>query len=153
MRESPIHPVGLAAARRLAALHARCFTPSWTARDITGLLKGRGVGALLAGEPEHPTADRGLALYRAVADEAEILTICVVPAARRTGAGRALLTAVETRCREAGAATLFLEVAVSNAAARALYHGAGYVEIARRAAYYERDDGVREDALVLRRNL
>lgn len=46
---------------------------------------------------------------------------------------------------EAGAARIFLEVSVENAAARRLYARAGYTQIGRRKAYYA--DGT--DALVL----
>jgi ribosomal-protein-alanine N-acetyltransferase len=51
--------------------------------------------------------------------------------------------------RAAGAAAMFLEVAESNAAARALYGGLGFAPVGRRPRYYENG----EDALVLRRAL
>ena len=149
----PIHEVGVAAARRLATLHARCFDVGWNHEEIGGLVKGAGVCALLAGTPERPEEDRGLALSRTIGDEAGILTICVVPEARREGVGHRLLGAAEAVCSARGACRLFLEVALDNRPARALYGGAGYEEIARRRDYYEKADGGREDAVVMRKAL
>ena len=88
----------------------------------------------------------GFALGRAVADEAEVLTLAVNPEARRTGLGRALMQAVAEEARRRGAVELFLEVAAANAPARALYAALGAVQAGRRRAYYP--DG--DDALVLR---
>lgn len=86
-------------------------------------------------------------LARRAADQAEILALAVVPSARRAGRARALLAAAEARAKENGVRELFLEVAASNAAARALYAAAGYREAGRRRRYYR--DG--DDALVLRK--
>ena len=51
--------------------------------------------------------------------------------------------------REQAARTMVLEVAIGNAAARALYERAGFVEAGRRPRYYA-DGG---DALILRARL
>jgi ribosomal-protein-alanine N-acetyltransferase len=73
----------------------------------------------------------------------------VTGAARRRGLGRALLDAAIVEARARGARTMFLEVAAGNAAGRALYAGAGFVESGRRVRYYA--DG--DDALLLSRPL
>jgi len=91
----------------------------------------------------------GMVLARVAADEAEILALAVVPAARRQGLGAALLAAAEARAAGHGAGTMYLEVAERNAAARALYAHAGYAFAGRRRGYY-RDGG---DALVLKKRL
>ncbi|MGF1552403.1 MAG: GNAT family N-acetyltransferase [Paracoccaceae bacterium] len=93
---------------------------------------------------------RALALARVAADEAEILDLGVVAEHRRAGLGRALLGTVLEAVRHRGAARLFLEVAADNAAARALYAGAGFAEIGTRRRYYTRPGGA-VDALVLAR--
>ncbi len=87
----------------------------------------------------------GLVLARVAADEAELLTIGVLPQARRRGVGLALLRAAGGEAARLGATRLFLEVATRNAPARALYAQAGLVEVGRRRRYYP--DG--DDALVL----
>ena len=127
----------------LARLHAACFTVPrpWTAEEFAQVLAGPGVA--LVPRPE------GFALGRIAAGEAELLTLAVDPARRRRGAGRALLAAFEARARAEGAAEAALEVAEGNAAARALYAGAGWREAGRRPGYYA--DG--QDALVLRKAL
>ena len=51
-----------------------------------------------------------------------------------------------------GAHAAVLEVAVDNAAARALYHQVGFAEVGRREAYYRRPGGVRVDACLLRQS-
>jgi [ribosomal protein S18]-alanine N-acetyltransferase len=91
----------------------------------------------------------GFVLARAAAGEAEILTLAVVPAARRQGVGSALLAGAMAAACARGAAEMFLEVAASNAAAHALYAGLGFTEVGRRPRYYA--DGA--DAFVLRRTL
>ena len=129
----------------LAALHAEAFGSPWDARAFTNLLAQPGV--LLGVEAD------GFILIRVVLDEAEILTLAVRPDARRQGLGRRLVERACVAAEDAGAASLFLEVAEDNAAARALYARAGFVEIGRRKAYYPGPDGRRIDALALRRDL
>jgi len=127
-------------AATLAAIHAACFPPAerWN-ENVMGLQLGLlgGFGLL------HPAG--GFVLARMAADQAEILTIAVQPAAQRTGLGRLLLRAVMAEAHARGAKKLFLEVAPENAAARALYAGFGFIQVGHRAHYYP-DGG---DALVL----
>jgi ribosomal-protein-alanine N-acetyltransferase len=85
--------------------------------------------------------------------DAEILTVAVSPSRRRKGVGRALLDGAIAQCRADGAGRMFLEVAASNAAARALYRSLGFFETGRRKGYYHRAGSPAEDALVLGRTL
>jgi ribosomal-protein-alanine N-acetyltransferase len=90
---------------------------------------------------------------RAIAGEAEVLTLAVEPAHRRRGAARALLRGALAQATAAGAEQAFLEVAADNAAALALYREEGFEEAGRRAGYYQRPGARAVDALVLRRSL
>jgi ribosomal-protein-alanine N-acetyltransferase len=92
----------------------------------------------------------GWAGIRVIGDTAEILTIGVVPVARRHGVAVALLTRLLDEARRRGAAEAFLEVRVDNVAAQALYLREGFADIGRRRGYY---DGGRVDAVVMRREL
>jgi ribosomal-protein-alanine N-acetyltransferase len=91
----------------------------------------------------------GMILIRVTEDEAEVLTLAVAPEARRQGVAGALLAAAMAAARAQAARTMVLEVAIGNAAARALYERAGFVEAGRRPRYYA-DGG---DALILRARL
>src|SRR5512143_561721 len=115
-------PLGALDLDRAAALHAESFAAlgerAWTRQDLAELLASPGVaGMLLAVDG----GDAGFALWRVVADEAELLTIAVRPIHRRQGAGRRLLMAAIDHVRGAGAQSLYLEVGTDNPAARHLY--------------------------------
>lgn len=140
-----VRPAGPERAVDLAAAHALAFEDGWSARAVTDLLGSPGVLAL--------EDDGGFILIRVVAGEAEVLTLAVVPEARRRGLGRALLRAAMAAAADAGATTLFLEVAADNAAAVTLYETEGFVRAGLRAGYYARAGAPGQDALVLRRAL
>ena len=129
-------------AAELAALHAACFTNAWSEREFRSLLQSEGVAALVLRADGEA---RGFVVVRQAVDEAEILTIGIVPHARVSGRGREMLDAAETLLAGCGVARVFLEVAVTNTAARRLYERAAYSQIGLRKAYYA-DGG---DALVL----
>jgi [ribosomal protein S18]-alanine N-acetyltransferase len=125
----------------MAEIHAASFSPreAWAEDAFALQLVMPGVFGLI-----HPRG--GLLLARLTMDEAEVLTLAVAPAARRHGIARALLSAAMATAKQQDASTMFLEVAVGNAAAQALYRQAGFVEAGRRPRYYA-DGG---DALILR---
>jgi ribosomal-protein-alanine N-acetyltransferase len=136
--------VGKDAAGTLAALHQKSFPPpeAWGVVALTRLLDMQGAFALAL-------PGRGFVLARAAGGEAEIITLAVVPEARRRGDGSALLAAALAGAAARGAAEIFLEVAETNEAARGLYAAAGFEQVGKRRRYYS--DG--SDALVLRRSL
>jgi len=131
----------------LAALHTACFTVPrpWTAGEF-GELLARPDTFLL---PE-PT---GFLLGRALAGEAELLTLAVAPEARRHGIGVRLVAQFLTEAAARGAETAFLEVAEDNLAARALYERTGFTQAGRRRGYYRHPNGTTTDALVMTRAL
>lgn len=132
----------------LAAIHAACFTDAprpWSADEIAALAAAPG-GFLI----EQPG---GFVLGRALAGEAELLTIAVAPEARRQGLGATLLAEFTAAAAARGAETAYLEVAADNAAAIALYLGAGWNEAGRRRGYYRPHGRPPIDALVLARGL
>lgn len=94
----------------------------------------------------------GYGVLSAAAGEAHILNLCIDPAQRRRGLGRALLTYLLTDAGAAGAQTMLLEVRVSNAAGIALYEQLGFKRIGMRKGYYPARDG-REDAIMLEREI
>ena len=135
----------VAAEARLAEVHAAAFSAPWDAAAFEALLDQPGVFCI--------EEQDGFILIRAVADEAEILTLAVRPSARRQGLGARLVREGAIAAASRGATRLFLEVADDNAAALALYARAGFIEAGRRPGYYSRPDGGRQDALILALNL
>lgn len=125
----------------LARLHALCFEDAWTAKALEDLLKKPGTSAF--------SATDGFILTRVAGDEAEVLTIAVAPSVRRRGTGSALLGEAMRDAAMQGASSMFLEVAVSNTAANALYAKFGFRKVGTRKAYYAPS----EDALILRAEL
>ena len=141
-----LRPAFVGDAAILAALHAQAFEKPWNADEIAALIAGLGAYAFAAQAPEELA---GFILCRAVADEAEILTLATAPAHRRRGVAQALLRAAMDGATARGARAMFLEVAADNPAAVALYRQAGFAQVGARGGYYQRGDGA-IDALVLR---
>jgi [ribosomal protein S18]-alanine N-acetyltransferase len=132
----------------LAAIHVRCFdaTPRpWAAEEFAALLALE--TTVLAAAPG------GFALGRVAGPEAELMTLAVLPEARRQGLGRALLAGMEARARKRGSVEIFLEVAETNLPARALYTAAGYASAGFRRDYYAPRGASKVGALVLRKEL
>lgn len=130
-----------------AALHARAFTEQrpWSKDEFA---------ALMADSHVFATGDaRAAALGRVVADEAEVLTLAVDPDLQRQGFGRLVLAAYEAEARARGASRSFLEVAVTNTGAIALYRTAGYRDAGLRKNYAALRDGRRVDACVMEKTL
>ena len=116
----------------------------WSSASVAGTLSVPGTVAFLL-----PDA---CAILRTAADEAEILTIAVLPDARRQGLAGQLVRACLAEVAARGAGHVHLEVAESNGAARALYLSAGFVETGRRPGYYRGARG-REDAVLMARKI
>ena len=131
----------------LETIHAQCFDHGWSTGVFTDLIV----------KPHHRiyalfTAD-AIASFIAlsvVAGEGEILTLATDPAQQKRGHARALLDHVIAALREEGIEALFLEVAVDNDAALALYRACGFVRAGLRKAYYSRKSGVPVDGYILR---
>jgi len=153
MADCVVRLAGPSEAELLAHLHGRCFQDRWEAEFIHRLLAGPG-GISVVGTATPASPPFGFGIARIAADEAEILSLAVVPEARRRKFGRALLAAVCEACKTRGAHQLYLEVAESNVAARALYVSAGFCEVGRRKDYYlDPTSSGRTDALLLARQL
>jgi ribosomal-protein-alanine N-acetyltransferase len=140
-------------AQVLATAHGRSFDPAWSAEDIEILLSAPGGFGWAAWEADLSGPVCGFLLARAIAGEAEILTLAIDPAHRRQGVARALVEASAGVAIAAGAEAMFLEVAADNPAAIGLYRSAGFEPVGSRKGYYPRPGSPPIDALVLRRTL
>jgi ribosomal-protein-alanine N-acetyltransferase len=133
----------------LAQLHAQCFEEAWDEGSMQGLLATPGTFGVIgaAGEDSAPIA---FAMARRALDEAEILSIGVIPDARGLRLGQAILTGLLDQARRNGVRSMFLEVAADNNPAIALYRGAGFEAAGLRKGYYTRKGSAPVDAHVLR---
>lgn len=139
----------------LSDIHAAAFRRGWSGAEFEALLVQPGTHALLA-IWRHPLGWRvpaGFILYRLAADEAEVLSVAVVPECRRRGIGRALLEEALRHLYREGARRIHLEVEDGNVAAIELYRGLEFEESGRRAGYYRRGAQAPAGALVMLRQL
>ncbi|MDQ2750153.1 MAG: ribosomal protein S18-alanine N-acetyltransferase [Pseudonocardiales bacterium] len=129
--------------------HAMFGTEAWTASGYRAELADIERRHYLIAQGEQGEL-LGWAGVMVVADSAEILTVGVVPSARRRGIARQLLMALLAEAGRRGAVEAFLEVRFDNEAARSLYAREGFVQVGLRPGYY---DGGRVDAVVMRGEL
>ena len=131
---------------QMAILHSRAFDGQgrpWSIQEFASLLDSPHVFCV--------SDEFAFALGRAIAGEAELLTLATDPAEQRQGLGRKAVKLFEAEAQRRGAEICFLEVAADNHAAIALYQSGAYHEIARREAYYEKPSGDRVDAIVFQK--
>ena len=140
-----IRRADIADAPVFAALHGASFDEPWTTDSFAVLLAQPGVAGWLWDEPP-----AGLLLVRAVADEAEILTLAVTPAARRQHGANTLIAEALRVLAQGLTRRIFLEVAADNTAALAVYGRAGFIPCGRRPGYYANGT---IDAVIMERTL
>jgi ribosomal-protein-alanine N-acetyltransferase len=139
----------------LSDIHANAFRRGWSSAEFEALLVQPGVHALLA-EYRNTFGWRmpaGFVLYRLVRDEAEILSVAVVPECRRRGVGRLLLEEALRQLYREGARGIHLEVEDANAAAIGLYRRMEFRESGKRPGYYAQGRDSPGAALVMLRQL
>lgn len=132
---------------QLADIHAQAmeFPAPWSADDFADLLDTKGV--FIAS-----TTETGFALGRIIQDEAELLTLAILPNHQRQGLGLACLSVFEREAQRRGAALAHLEVAQTNLAARALYERHNWRETGLRRGYFRSAKG-RIDAILMQKHL
>ncbi len=111
----------------IAAIERRSFGDPWSAADFESVLSAHTIFLVAVSTAQQEIAGYVVAL--AVVDEAEILNVAVDPVLRGNGIGGNLLDAALAEVERRGARSVFLEVRVSNAAARALYGSRRFIEI------------------------
>ena len=139
-------------AAMLAVIHARSFHRGWSETELERLLSERTTLGHVARADGGRGGAVGFILSRIVQDEAEILTVAVMPAERGRGLARRLLDTHLSRLAALGAREVFLEVDEGNVSALRLYRRAGLREVGRRDGYY-RKPSENAAALVLGRAL
>ena len=136
-------------AAEIARLHGQLFNPAWSEESVFAMLDHPASTAFLAVYSGPPRTSIGFVLAQLAADEAEILSIGVLPDWQRQGIGRRLVDGVARAVQRAEAKSLYLEVAADNDAALNLYSRAGFLGTGLRRGYYERPGSAPVDAVTL----
>jgi len=126
-----------------------CFPPgiSYSRPELKAYVRHRGAFTLVAADVKDGKIAGFIVAHEALTGH--IITIDVLPTARRSGVGSLLLRAAEDQLRAAGSRAIGLETAVDNVAALSFYKRHGYSVIRTWPRYYS--NGV--DALVLKKKL
>jgi len=130
------------------AVEREAYTAGWPATAFERELTANAMARYLvvredSAAPSPIVAFGGLWL---MVDQAHIVTVAVIPEARRRGYGRLVLHGLIELAHAAGMDSVTLEVRVSNDAARALYRRYGFYEVGVRKRYYADN---REDAIIM----
>lgn len=125
----------------VVALEARTYSTPWSEQVFRDELAAPGRTYVKAAVGADLVGYAGLMV---VGDEAHITTVVVDPAHRGAGVGTRLMLHLVDEALAADAASLTLEVRVSNQAAQALYRRFGMSPVGVRKRYY-----VDEDALIM----
>lgn len=147
-----IRPYRAADFDRLWQIDQACFAEgiAYTQMELSGFITRRNAITLVAerstpGEssgnrPGHETARKdsiaGYAIAQPLRKTGRIITLDILPGARRHGLGSKLVLACEDRLRERGCTEMYLETAVDNEAALKLYHKMGYTILRTLPGYY-----------------
>ena len=129
-------PITPAYAKVLAKIHETCFDHPWTEKDFQELL--------ILPTTRGYVCDQGFILICVLPEAIEILTLGVVPDARRQGLGRHLIETIKKSFPKIP--KIFLEVNATNAPAIALYEQTGFKKTGVRKGYYRTPQGL-QDAL------
>lgn len=120
----------------LCRIDQECFPPgiAYSPVELAYYVNRRGAITLIG---ERDGAIAGFLVADSRRGRGHIVTIDVLPRARRTGLGSKLITAAEERLRAAGCSTISLETAVDNQAALAFYKRHGYSVVGTIPRYYQ----------------
>jgi len=121
-------------AKVLADIHNKCFDVGWAESEFIRFLEASGILVFVAEERD---VFCGMILVKTVLDEAEIITMGVLPDYCGKGIGTALLMRMIEVVKQRGAHKVFLEVLDKNIAAQGLYKKIGFMEVGVRENYYE----------------
>ena len=130
---------------QVAALEKECFSMPWSESAIISELSNPFSLWVVAVDGDTVAGYIG---SQAVMGEADMMNLAVLPAYRRQGIGKNLVTVLIEFLHDKEVHSLTLEVRASNESAINLYAGLGFVQVGRRPNYYT---APKEDALILRK--
>jgi ribosomal-protein-alanine N-acetyltransferase len=120
------------------------FSQPWSRRAFEAEMEDNNLAQYLVLEDNEKIV--GYAGLWLIVDEAHVTNIAVLPAYQGQGLGEKLLTSLIQQAKNLGAASMTLEVRLSNDVARSLYTKLGFVIRGSRRQYYSE---TKEDALIM----
>ncbi len=129
-----------------ADIHSFCFEKGWNESTMRQLLLMPGALGLIAYEGNIPV---GFIVYAYSTDQADIVSLGVLPSFRGKKISDELMKTSFKELQKKGVKEVFLEVAVNNLHAIALYERSGFENVGKRLNYYVRGD-VKTDALIMK---
>lgn len=149
-----IDEMSVEGAELLSTIHEICFEnspeQSWLKQEFQNLMSIAGTISYVISINGQPI---GFVLIREIPDEAEILTICILPKWCNNGYASYLLEWIIKKLQHKSFKRLFLEVRENNGAAVKLYKKYTFKVIGRRKGYYNSHQADKIDALVMHREL
>lgn len=127
-------------------MEKECFSVPWSREMLLYQMRGNNVFLAAVNNGEV----MGYIGMMFVLDEGYISNVAVTGKYRRKGIAKALISALEAKCREMHLSFMTLEVRESNTPAISLYAGLGFEEVGVRRNYYDKP---RENAILMTRNL
>ena len=126
---------------RLWQIDQICFPPgiAYTQMDLTGFITRRRAITVVAeysGDMQFAGGIAGFAVAQPLRKIGRILTLDIIPEARRSGLATRLMQECEKRLRAGGCEQVYLETAVSNEPALHLYVKLGYQVLRTLPLYY-----------------
>ncbi|MCV6599822.1 MAG: ribosomal protein S18-alanine N-acetyltransferase [Alphaproteobacteria bacterium] len=119
----------------VAEMHKSCFEKCWSSEQFSNLLKNPFNKIFIACDENKPL---GFIMVQKIEDEAEIITVCVLPEYRKQGIAQKLIENITSN-------KVFLEVNIKNTPAINLYKKLGFKTERIRKKYYNNND----DALIM----
>lgn len=133
-------------AEKLSEMHRLSFQGAveqvWTPAEMSSLLLNPDTQVMTLWQEAQAI---GFMMWRQAREEAEILTLCILPAWRGQGMGSQILQEFYLLAAKVKTEEIFLEVRENNAAAISLYEKNAFKAVGRRKNYY-RD----QDALIMK---
>jgi len=137
----------------LAQIHRAAFAlqdeHAWTESSFRQLLVSPGFEAKIYELDGDPI---GFSLVRRVLDEAELISLAVLPALQGKGLAKKIMNLVIEQLKARACRGFFLEVREDNMKAIQLYYKIGFKKVGKRKGYYKTKSGKKVDAFVFSLN-
>lgn len=124
-------------------IEKNCFSDPWNENMLSDMINNDFDETFVVEDEGHIC---GYVNIRTLADESELMRICIVPEKRGAGYSKLLMERAIIAAKIKKAEKVFLEVRESNEPAINLYKKYGFTEISKRPAYYTNPV---EDAVVM----